>query len=691
MTTTVPRQTAPAPAGGTRAFSHPGIAFGCDWNPEQWDPAVWREDVRLMRDAGVDLVAVNIFGWSQVEPRPGVHDFAALDEVMDLLAAHGLRVNLGTGTASTPPWLTAAHPEVLPVAADGTTRWPGGRQAFCPSSPVYRERSLALVAAVADRYGDHPALALWHVSNELGCHNALCYCDVSAAAFRDWLRARYGDVAALNAAWGTTFWSQRYGSFAEVLPPRLTLSTRNPAQVLDFHRFSSDELLGQLRAEAAVLRARSAAPVTTNFMVTDHIRTLDYLAWAPHVDVVANDHYLDHRLPDPTTELAFSADLTRGVAGGAPWLLMEHSTGAVNWQPVNVAKGPGEMLRNSLTHVARGADGVCFFQWRASAQGSEKFHSALVPHTGTASRQWREAVELGGILDRLDEVAGSQVQAEVAVLFGWDSWWAVDGENVPSTAVRYRDQVVRAYAALRAQGVTADVVGADAALDGYRVVVVPALYLVRDAEAAALTRFAEAGGTVLVTFFSGIADERDAVRLGGYPGAFRDLLGVTVEEFAPVLPGTVLTLDTGERATLWSERFAADGSGGVAPGTEVLSRFADGPAAGDPAITRRAVGTAGGSAWYVATALDAPDLAALAGRVLAGAGVATDPQLAAAGVERVVRAAADGRRWTFLVNHAATDVTLPATGHELVTGTAVTRELVVPGRAVRVLREEPVR
>ncbi|VTR75436.1 beta-galactosidase [Cellulomonas hominis] len=681
MTTTAAPSTArTGPARAT--FTHPGVAFGCDWNPEQWDRSVWREDVRLMRDAGVDLVAVNVFGWSQVEPRPGEYDFRDLDEVMDLLAEHGVRANLGTGTASTPPWLTTRHPEVLPVAEDGTTRWPGGRQAWCPSSPVFRERSLALVEQVARRYGDHPALALWHVSNELGCHNALCYCDTSAAAFRRWLRDRYGDVGALNAAWGTTFWSQRYGTFDEVLPPRATLSTRNPGQVLDFQRFSSDELLGQLRAETAVLRAHSAAPVTTNFMVTDHIRDLDYFAWAPHVDVVANDHYLDHRLADPTTELAFSADLTRGVAGGAPWLLMEHSTGAVNWQPVNLVKGPGEMLRNSLTHVARGADGVCFFQWRASTQGSEKFHSALVPHAGTASRQWREVLELGATLDRLDEVAGSRVQADVAVLFGWESWWAVDGENVPSTAVRYREQVLAAYAALRAQGVTVDVVSPSAPLDGYRVVVVPALYLVRDEEAAAVARFVEAGGTALVTFWSGIADERDAVRLGGYPGAFRDLLGVRVEEVAPVLPGDVLTLDTGQRARLWSERSEAVGA-------DVLARFADGPAAGDPAITRRAAGL--GSAWYVATALEAPDLADLAGRVLADAGVATDPALAAAGVERVVRAAADGRRWTFLVNHSTTDVALPARGYELVTDTAVAGELVVPGGAVRVLREEPVR
>lgn len=684
MTTTVdPAAAAPAETGTRTAprFVHPGVAFGCDWNPEQWDRDTWREDARLMREAGVDLVAVNVFGWSQLEPRAGEYDFRDLDEVMDLMAQHGIRVNLGTGTSSTPPWLTTAHPEVLPVADDGTTRWPGGRQAWCPSSPVYRERALALVEQVAARYGDHPALALWHVSNELGCHNALCYCDVSAAAFRRWLAERYGDVGALNDAWGTTFWSQRYGSFDEVLPPRATLSTRNPGQVLDFHRFSSAELLGHLQAETAVLRARSDVPVTTNFMVTDHIRNLDYWSWAPHVDVVANDHYLDQRLADPTTELSFSADLTRGLAGGGPWLLMEHSTGAVNWQPVNLAKEPGEMVRNSLTHVARGADAVCFFQWRASRQGSEKFHSALVPHAGTASRQWRDVLDLGATLDRLDEVAGSRVVADVAVVFGWESWWAADGENRPSTAVRYREQVVDAYRALRAQGVTVDVVAPSDPLDGYRLVLVPSLYLVSDADAAHLTDFVQRGGTALVTFWSGIADERDAVRLGGYPGAYRDLVGIVVEEFAPVLPGEALTLDDGTRARLWSER-------STVVDADVLARFADGPSAGEAALTRRAVGE--GHAWYLATSPDDASWAALAARLCAEAGVRTHPELAAAGVERVQRAG-DDATWTFYVNHGATDVTVPALGVELVTDTVVHDELLVPARAVRVLREELAR
>ena len=315
---------------------------------------------------------------------------------MDALHAAGIRVDLATATASPPPWLTHRHPEMLPVTQDGRTLSPGGRQAFCPSSPVYREHALALCTALAERYHDHPALALWHVSNELGCHNARCYCDVSAAAFRTWLRHRYDDdVARLNDAWGTAFWSQRYDDFEQVLPPRVAPTHANPTQQLDFRRFSSDQLLDNFVVERDVLhRISPGVPVTTNFMVMRQTIEMDYLRWGRELDVVSNDHYLISAEADGHRELAFSADLTRGTAGGRPWLLMEHSTSAVNWQPRNRAKVPGEMIRNSLAHVAHGADAVLFFQWRASRAGAEKFHSGLLPHAGTETRQWREVVEL---------------------------------------------------------------------------------------------------------------------------------------------------------------------------------------------------------------------------------------------------------------------------------------------------------
>ena len=659
-------------------FVHAGLAFGCDYNPEQWSREVWAEDVSLMREAGVDLVAINIFGWSHIEPRDGVYDFDSLDAIIELLHANGIRVNLGTGTASTPPWLTHAHPEILPVMADGTTRHPGGRQAWCPSSPVFRAHALRLVEKVAERYGSHPAVALWHVSNELGCHNALCYNEDTAVAFRGWLQRRYGSIAQLNEAWGTSFWSQRYSDFDEVLPPMLTISTSNPSQRVDFHRFSSDELLDYYRSEYAVLRQHSSIPITTNFMVTAHIKNLDYWSWAPEMDVIANDHYLDHRLPAPTAELAFSADLTRGLAQGQPWLLMEHSTGAVNWQPLNLAKQPGEMTRNSLTHVARGADAVCFFQWRASLQGSEKFHSALVPHAGTDTALWREVVELGAALDRLDEVAGSRVVADVAIVFSWESWWSADGESRPTHSVDYLTQVHAVHGALRELGITTDIVSPGADLDGYRLVIVPHLYMVTDHDAAIITDYVASGGHALVTFFSGIVDEDDRVRPGGYPGAFREMLGVCVEEFAPLRPSERIALDTGATASLWTERLRSTGA-------DVLARYVDGPLAGVPAHTRHAFGQGVGS--YLATCLESHDLRDLVRTVAADAGVVAVGPDGDGSVEVVRRASADAS-YLFIVNHSGDAVEIAVRGTELITGSTISSSVLVPAGAVRVVREE---
>lgn len=657
-------------------FRHDGIAFGCDYNPEQWDPSVWPEDIALMREAGVDLVAINIFGWSQVEPRAGEYDFRALDSIIELLHDAGIGIDLGTATSSPPPWLSTLHPEILPIAEDGTTRFPGGRQAWCPSSPVFRERALALVEQIVIRYGAHPAIKLWHVSNELGCHNALCYCDTSTTAFRGWLERKYGTLDALNRAWGTTFWSQRYSAWNEILTPRLTLSTRNPGQLLDFHRFSSDELLDHFRAERDVIRRHSALPVTTNFMVEAHIRNLDYWRWAGEMDVISNDHYLDHRLGDPIRELAFSADVSRGLAGGDPWLLLEQSTGAVNWQPVNHAKAPGELTRNSLTHVARGADAVCFFQWRASQQGAEKFHSALLPHAGTESAVWREVVELGGLIDRIGEVAGSRVVADVALMFSWDSNWAADSEMRPTHEVTVLDQVLAVYGALHSLGITVDVIAPGADLSGYRLVVVPGLYSVTDQDAAALDDWVSNGGSALITFFSGIADEDDRVRLGGYPGAFRDLLGVRVEEFAPLAARVTAGLASGATATVWTERMTATTA-------TVIDTWVDGPSAGMPAVTRNDRGA--GAGWYVSTMLDAEAMRATVARAAVDAGVTVEPKHPAE-LELIRRSNGDAS-WLFAINHGATPVIVDARGEELVTGASVAGAFEVPAGAVAIVRE----
>ena len=652
-----------------------GLVFGCDYNPEQWDRSVWPDDVRLMQQAGVGLVAINIFGWSSINPAEGVWDFDALDEIIGLLHEGGIRINLGTGTASPAPWVTARHPEILPVGEDGTVFQQGGRQGYCPSSPVFRAYAAEVVTRVVERYGDHPAVSLWHVSNELGCHNALCYCDTSAEAFRGWLRDRYDDIDALNRAWGTTFWSQRYSDFDDVRVPAQALSLRNPGQILDFQRFSSDEQLALYRAEAAILRERSDVPVTTNFMVTAHIRNLDYWTWAGEMDLIANDHYLDRRLDDPRGELSFAADLTRGLAQGAPWLLMETSTGAVNWQPYNFAKAPGELQRNVAAHVARGADGICFFQWRASTQGAEKYHTALVPHAGEDSDQWREAVALGGLLERLGEVAGTRVTADAALLFSWESWWATENEGRPSEGLTYLGQVHAAHAALADAGVTTDVVRPGGSLDGYRLLIVPALHLLSGADAAALTRAVENGATALITFFSGIVDEQDRVRTGGYPGAFRDLLGIRSEEFAPLRPDETVFLTDGTSGSVWSERLRATDA-------EVVASFADGPSAGGPALTRRTAGD--GEAWFVATQPDRIAYRDLVARLADTAGVVAHP-----GANRdveIVRRSGDAGSFLFVINHGDSGAEISATGHDLVTDAPATG--FVPAGAVRIIKED---
>ncbi len=293
----------------------PRLAYGADYNPEQWPREVWEEDVRLMQEAGVNLVSVGIFSWARIQPAQDEWDFGWLDEIMDLLHAGGIGVDLATATASPPPWLTTAHPEILPVTASGETVWPGARQHWRPTSPVFRTHALRLVRELAERYAGHPALVAWHVNNELGCHNVYDHSDDAARAFRVWLRARYTTLDGLNHAWGTAFWSQRYSDWEQILPPRLAASHPNPTQQLDFKRFSSDALKDHLRAERDVLREITPnTPVTTNFMVMGGTKGMDYADWADEIDFVSNDHYVTPG-PRGRDELSFSASLTSAVAG----------------------------------------------------------------------------------------------------------------------------------------------------------------------------------------------------------------------------------------------------------------------------------------------------------------------------------------------------------------------------------------
>ncbi|GGS21593.1 beta-galactosidase [Streptomyces aureoverticillatus] len=660
----------------------PRIAYGADYNPEQWPRDVWDEDIRLMREAGVNTVSVGIFSWARVQPAEDAWDFAWLDELMDLLHAGGIGADLATATASPPPWLTTAHPEILPVTASGATVWPGARQHWRPTSPVFRAHALRLVRKMAERYADHPALVAWHVSNELGCHNIYDYSDDAARAFRDWLRARHGTLDALNHAWGTAFWSQRYSDWEQILPPRLAASHPNPTQQLDFKRFSSDALKEYLRAERDVLREVTPdVPVTTNFMVMGNTKGMNYPDWADEIDFVSNDHYV-HPGPQDRDELSFSANLTSGIAGHRPWFLMEHSTSAVNWQPVNLAKRPGDLARDSLLHVAHGADAVCFFQWRQSAAGAEKYHSAMVPHAGPDSEVFRAVTGLGRTLQALAPVAGAgREPARVAVLFDWDSWWASEQDSHPTSRLDYRQEALDWYSALLALGIRADVVTTRAGLDAYDLLIAPVLHVIPEVLAKDLTRYVEGGGHLVTTYFSGVVDENDHIWLGGYPGALRDLLGIRIEEFGPLAADETVALDNATTGTVWTDRITVTG-----PAVEVLARYRTGAYAARPAVTRRAAGR--GSATYVSTRLGADGLTVLLPELLAAAGVDSELPAAARGrVELAVRRGPDSR-YLFLVNRTDETVPLPGIGGELLIGPAATEGgFALPPRDVAVLRQ----
>ncbi|PJJ62081.1 beta-galactosidase [Compostimonas suwonensis] len=661
------------------------LSFGGDYNPEQWTEEVWREDIRLMTEARVNLVTVGVFSWGSLEPEPGDFDFGWLDRVLGMLGEAGIGVDLATPTASPPVWLLREHPDILPVTRTGERLAQGGRLGWCPSHPVWRAEALRITRTVAERYRDNPALRLWHIGNEFGGGNRRCYCDISAVQFSRWLEGRYGSIDELNRRWGTAFWGHRYRSFGDVLPPRDSGNPGNPSLVLDFDRFSSNALLEHFRAEREVLHdVAPDIPATTNFMVGRGPHVVDYARWAPEMDLLANDHYVIASARSPEQDLAYSADRMRGFDPRRPWLLMEHSTSAVSWQPRNLAKRPGQMLRNSLSHIARGSDGAMFFQWRQSLSGAEQFHSAMVPHAGTGTRVWREVLELGRAVEAIAEVQGAPSgPARVALLVDDEAGWAWEAGPKPHQDLVLTEIAQSFHRALWRRNIAVDVVpvrgAADGAvLDGYELVLVPGLFLVSDETAARLAAFAASGGRVVVSFLSGIVDGDNRVRPGGYPGAFTELLGVSAEEFVVIPDDESVELDGGWRASTWSER--------LCPGeAQTVAAYRSGDLAGLPAVTRNAVGE--GAAWYVSAWLDDLALSRFLAGVTEECGILPIGEVPE-GVELVRRRTASADI-LFVLNHRDDAVRITTRGRELLRGLEVDGVLEVGAGGSAVVREQP--
>ena len=662
-----------------------GIAYGGDYNPEQWPEHVWREDMRLMREAGVNLVSVGIFSWALLQPNKDTYDFGWLDRLMDLLAENGIYACLATATASPPAWMAAEFPDTLAVDENGVPYSHGSRQHYSPCSETYRRFCAELVRRLAERYKDHPALAAWHVNNEYGCHVSRCYGEETARRFREWLKKRYGTLDELNERWGTNFWSQRYYDWDHIPLPRKTPTYANPGQQLDYARFMSDMLLECFLNECRILREITPdVPVTTNFMA--FFKPADYFRWAEHLDIIAWDNY-----PEPTAGVPVGAasqhDLMRSLRGGQPFLLMEQAPSQVNWRPFNPVKRPGVMRLWSYQALARGADGIMFFQWRQSRAGAEKFHSGMVPHSGENSRVFREVRELGRELKRLGEIVGTRVQADVAIVFDWPNWWALELDSHPSSFLRYAELVLHVYRPLFEANFAVDFVRPDGDFSRYRLVVAPALYLMPTGWENRFERYVADGGRLLVTFFSSIVDENDRVHLGGYPAPLRRLLGLTVEEFDPMPPDGRNRIAMTDRAgfageydcSLWADVIALEGA-------EPLAVFRHDFYAGRAAVTRHAFGR--GVAYYVGTLPEAEAMKRLLRGILDEAGVLPvleTPQ----GVEATVRRSEDGARYLFLLNHNGRSeaVALPAgVHHDLLSGRALAGTLELPPNGVAVMR-----
>lgn len=651
------------------------IWYGGDYNPDQWPEEVWDDDVRLMKKAGVNLVSVGIFSWAKIETSEGVYDFDWLDRIIDKLGEAGIAVDLASATASPPMWLTQAHPEVLWKNYRGDVCQPGARQHWRPTSPVFREYALKLCRAMAEHYKGNPYVVAWHVSNEYGCHNRFDYSEDAEHAFQQWCEERYGTIDAVNDAWGTAFWAQRMNDFSEIVPPRFIGDGNfmNPGKLLDFKRFSSDALKAFYIAERDTLAEITPdLPLTTNFMVSASGSVLDYDDWGDEVDFVSNDHYF---IPGEAhlDELAFSASLVDGIARKDPWFLMEHSTSAVNWREINYRKEPGQLVRDSLAHVAMGADAVCYFQWRQSKAGAEKFHSAMVPHAGEDSAVFRDVCELGADLNKLSDegILGSRLaKSRVAVVFDYESEWATEHTATPTQHVHHVDEPLAWFRALADQGVTADVVPVRGAWDGYEMVVLPSVYLLSEETTRRVRDYVVGGGRLVVTYYTGISDEKDHVWLGGYPGSIRDVVGVRVEEFMPMgndFTGVPDHLDLSNGAVAHD---IADVIGSVDGTATVLATFKDNPWTGMDGVPAIVANTFGeGRSVYVGARLGREGLALSLPEILESLGMAE-----AGGndgrVLHVEREGADGSRFVFSFNRTHETVRVPVEGEVVVSSFA---------------------
>lgn len=669
----------------------PKMWYGGDYNPEQWDAEAWKEDDRMFKLAGIDVATINVFSWALSQPNEDTYDFAWLDETIERLYRNGVYICLATSTGAHPAWMARKYPDVLRVDYEGRKRKFGGRHNSCPNSPTYRKYAKIMAGKLAERYKDHPAVLIWHVSNE---YCGYCYCDNCATAFRTWLEQRYGTLDAVNKAWNTRFWGHTFYDWEDIVVPNALSEewsgnrTNFQGISLDYRRFQSDSLLDCYKLERDELkRITPDIPVTTNLM--GFYPELDYFKWAKEMDVVSWDNYPS--LDTPYSYTAMAHALMRGLKGGQPFMLMEQTPSVQNWQPYNSAKRPGVMRLWSYQAVAHGADTVMFFQLRRSIGACEKYHGAVIEHVGHEhTRVFRECAELGKELQQLgDRILDARSDAKVAIIYDWENRWGIDLSSGPTVALNYVNEVHKYYDALHQLHIQTDMISVEEDFRKYDVVIAPVMYMAKQGFAECVEAFVSQGGTFVTTFFSGIVNENDLVTLGGYPGELRKVMGVWAEEIDALLPGQqnqmVLRGRKGQLEGTYDCGILCDVI--HAEGAEVVAEYGSDYYQGMPSLTVNSFGQ--GKAWYVATSPEPKFLKDLMQTICNEHGI--EPVLRAPEGVEVTKRVKEGVEFTFVLNHMPESKPVPLEGEtyvDLLTGEEHRDSCEVPARGVMILEKQ---